>query len=403
MDITFVQDSCLTTPTSTNVVSVPYESAQTLYNLNAVTIGWADNTSSVTSVYDTNGNAYIDSGLGTQRTVGVSQSIWYSPNIFSGSNTVTVTFNSFISGIDVRIAEFSGVSSVDCFSGSIGNTLNLDSGPITTSNANDLIYCAATTTGHIITVGSGFIQIINILNGFLNIHEYQIVNTIGTYHGTCSQDVSYVGNTVCQVVAFKASSASVTQNYAIISSDRSSVLTVMEMDSALKNNMMENRPDLILLPVNMIAKPSFVLATQVVVQSGWTIGPVDVQPVWLVISQTPDQMVVSAAQLYYNTVTPGIVQSFTSALSNWGSQTSLTKDALLVQLLNSVNAILQCKFGLQLPIALSISGSLGVTGEQQINKLFISFTGAINATGLISLGLDPKLTGIIGLSGVLTL
>src|SRR5713101_4201791 len=56
--ITFVQINETVPQTSQSSVSVTYTGAQTAGNTNVIAIGWNDNTSSVTSVTDTSGNAY---------------------------------------------------------------------------------------------------------------------------------------------------------------------------------------------------------------------------------------------------------------------------------------------------------------------------------------------------------
>lgn len=430
--IAFVQSADSGTPVGTaSTVSKAFTSYQTAGNLNVVVINFGkfsgSFTETVSSVTDTIGNTYyqaaplnrMDDGTGEHDALVV----YYAHDIASGPNTVTVTLSaacdffaiSILEYFDIAVSGPVDVTASNISSGSSAPTL-AGTGYITTSNDNNLIIGAFCLFDGPLSGDAGY----TVRSNFYTILvEDQIVSSVGSYGATAVS--ANTGGWIGQIIAFKDSSASVSQDYAIISDDGSSVLTIMTMDPGLKENMLANNPALILLPVNMIAKPSFILATQSVIQTGWTIGPVDVKPVWVVIPQTNDQMVVSAAQLYYNTVTPGVVESFTSALSSWGAQNSTTKDALLVKLLDSVNAILQFKFGLQLPIRLSMTGSFGVTGVQQLNKLFLSLFGGIGVTGLlslgldtqlngsaqvngfISLGLDPQLSGTIGLSGVLVI
>jgi hypothetical protein len=408
--IAFVQSADSGTPVgSATSVSKAFVSLQTAGNLNVVVINLGKNsgtfTETIASVTDTQGNIYYPATSLDRMTDGGGNGdgliIYYSPNIYSGSNTITVATSSAVDFFAISILEYSGIgllNPLDVTSSVILNGLHVSTsastGFINTTNANDLVigaFClfnGPSSSDPDYSVRSNFYTILV---------QDKIVSSIGSYTSTAVSlnDSGWIG----QIVSFKDTSASVSTDYAIISGDESSVLTVMTMTPSLKANMLENNPQLILLPVNMTAKPSFTPATQTVIQSGWIIGSVDVQPKWIVISQTSDQMVVSTAQRYYDSVTIGLVDSFTSALSSWGTQNSTTKDALLVNLIDSVNAILQCKFGLQLPFRLSLSGFMGITGALQLNELFLSLNGAAGITGLSSMQLNLHLAGFITLSG----
>ena len=85
--INFVQ---VAVPPSSNQskVTVTYPLAQTQGNMNIVAVGWHDAVSTVKSVTDTLGNSY-HLAIGPTTGNKLRQSIYYAPNINSGSNIVT--------------------------------------------------------------------------------------------------------------------------------------------------------------------------------------------------------------------------------------------------------------------------------------------------------------------------
>lgn len=117
-------------------------------------------------------------------------------------------------------------------------------------------------------------------------------------------------------------------------------------------------------------QPVFDPMTQYVLQRGWIIGEGIVSPNWVVFAQTPEQLVVTNAQAFYDSVMAlGVVDYFTASDLVWNQNTSLSqltvgtgihlsgictahaantptlnKDLVMRRLMESVNAILQCKF-----------------------------------------------------------
>src|SRR5262249_46012117 len=115
--ISFVQVNS-GTPQSAAVasVAVKFTAAQTAGNFNVVVVGWNDATAQVQAVTDTMGNTYQRAVGPTVRAGSGSQSIYYAANIAAASansNTVTVTFTPSAAFPDVRIAEYSGVATVN--------------------------------------------------------------------------------------------------------------------------------------------------------------------------------------------------------------------------------------------------------------------------------------------------
>jgi hypothetical protein len=196
-------------PTSGSQVPVVYTKAQTAGNLNVVVVGWSDSTSTVTAVSDTQGNAY-SRAVGPMVTSGVSQSIYYAKNIVgagAGVNTVTVKFNTTASYPDIRIAEYSGLdlnNPLDVSGGTVGTATAVDSGAVSTTNANDLLVGADTVLTLTTAAGTGYSnRIITYPDG--DLLEDRVVSATGSYHATAT--LSGGGGWVMQLVAFKAAGA----------------------------------------------------------------------------------------------------------------------------------------------------------------------------------------------------
>src|SRR5262249_39161733 len=101
----FVQTAWTTPQEPLATVSVELPQAQHGETLNAVAIGWNDTTRSITSVNDSNGNTY-QLAAAIKRGPGLSQAIYYAPNIKPGNNTVTVTFDGPAAFVDLRVVEY---------------------------------------------------------------------------------------------------------------------------------------------------------------------------------------------------------------------------------------------------------------------------------------------------------
>jgi hypothetical protein len=156
---TFVQENNNKVAVNATSVSVTYTTAETAGDLNVVVVGWNDTTSSVTSVVDDNTNTYVL--VGTTSGNGLSQAIYYARNIVLPTNTtptVTVNFNQNAGFPDVRILEYSGLSTtapLDNWAGNSGVSALADSGAATTTTS-DLILGAGTTGAVFSAAGAGF-------------------------------------------------------------------------------------------------------------------------------------------------------------------------------------------------------------------------------------------------------
>jgi chitodextrinase len=206
--ITYVQGQA-GSPGSGSSVSVTYTSAQAAGDLNVVFVGWNQATSAVQSITDTRGNTYVAAVGPTVNPSGATQVMYYAQNIAAsaaGTNSVTVTFASSVSYPDVRILEFSGISTthpLDVSASAIGTGTTLNSGALTTTASNDLLvasgYVQHSYTGG---AGSGYTQI---LVSAWNLVEDAIVTATGSYSATSTSTAGYW---VMQQVAFRAANTS---------------------------------------------------------------------------------------------------------------------------------------------------------------------------------------------------
>jgi RHS repeat-associated protein len=143
----------------------------------------------------------------------ITQSIYYVTNIKGGANTVTVTFNQSAASPDVRVLEYSGLSTsspLDVVAAASGNSTAASSGSATTSSASELIFGANTVYTSTKTAGTGFTSRIITPDG--DIAEDENASTTGSYSATVTLNSS--GNWVMQMATFKAATTSGTSVYA---------------------------------------------------------------------------------------------------------------------------------------------------------------------------------------------
>jgi len=197
--ISFGQVAAATPQSTTATVPVTFPGAQTAGDLNIVVVGWNDTTASVQSVKDSAGNTY-NLAIGPTSTTGLQQSIYYAAPIVGGSNTVTVTFTQAAVYPDVRILEYRGVTTLDAKAGASGNSATTNSGPATTTSANELIFGANTIATVTVAAGSGFTSRI-ISNPDGDIAEDKVVTTAGSNSATAT--LNSAGPWVMQMITFK--------------------------------------------------------------------------------------------------------------------------------------------------------------------------------------------------------
>jgi len=119
----FIQQAYSVPQTQQLSVSVSYPQSQAVGNANLLAIGWNDAVASITNVSDSASNIY-QIAVPTFRGNGMSQAIYYCPNIKSGSNTVTAKFNQPAVFVDLRITEYSGLSKTNTFETGTSGTGN---------------------------------------------------------------------------------------------------------------------------------------------------------------------------------------------------------------------------------------------------------------------------------------
>ena len=183
----FVQVNAAMPQTNQSTVAVTYTNAQTAGDTNILAIGWNNATSNITSVTDSAGNTY-QLAVPTARGTGLSQAIYYAPNIKAApaaTNTVTVTFNTATPYVDIRATEYSGLDPTNPFdvgTSASGTSTTANSGTVTTT-APSLIFGAGMTTGGFSTAGTGFTTRI-ITNPDADIAQDRTVTTAGAYSAT---------------------------------------------------------------------------------------------------------------------------------------------------------------------------------------------------------------------------
>jgi hypothetical protein len=198
----FIQQAYSVPQTPQLVVSVSYPQSQTAGNANLLAIGWNDAVATITNVSDSASNIYLIA-VPTFRGNGMSQAIYYCRNIKSGTNIVTAKFDQPAVFVDLRITEYSGLSQTNAFevgTSGAGNGTNANSGPITISSTNELLFAAGMTATTFGAPGTGFTQrVITSPDG--DIIEDQIANTVGSFNATASLNS---GACLMQVASFKS-------------------------------------------------------------------------------------------------------------------------------------------------------------------------------------------------------
>jgi chitodextrinase len=204
---TFAQGNYAAPQTSQSTVSVTYTNSQVAGDTNIVVIGWSDTTASITSVTDSSGNTYqVAIPTATSRLTPESQAVYYASNINPAlGNVVTVKFSRSASFVDLRIAEYSGLSPTNPFdvgSTATGSGGTANSNAITTSFNNDLIIGVGITEGTFNGPGSGY-TLRMITSPDADILEDQVGTLAGTYNATASVNNYWL----MQIAAFKAAPA----------------------------------------------------------------------------------------------------------------------------------------------------------------------------------------------------
>ena len=186
---------------TTNAVSLA--SPTTAGNLLAVYVIW-DNRGSV-SISDTRGNPYASAVVPVVWNAGrYSAQVFYAKKIKGGADTVIATFASAVHSFGiVYVHEYSGLDQtapVDVTAAAVGSFGSLNSGSVTTTNANDLLFGAGVSMNVVTGAGPGYTAR-STAQG--NITEDRNVSAKGSYNATASNSAGGWG---MQIVAFRAAS-----------------------------------------------------------------------------------------------------------------------------------------------------------------------------------------------------
>ena len=157
------------------------------------------NTNSV-ALTDSRGNAFVNIGSPVSWGSGNRAQIFYASNIAGGTDTVTATFGAPVASFGVvYVHEYAGISAinpVDVTASASGSSPSLNSGSVTTTSVNDLIFAAGVSDNTVTASGSGFAAR-DLAYG--NITEDRAASTIGSYAATAIHNGSAWG---IQIVAF---------------------------------------------------------------------------------------------------------------------------------------------------------------------------------------------------------
>ena len=194
--------------TSGTVNSLAFTNPNTAGNLIVVYVAW-NNTGSV-ALSDTRGNTYTS--VAPPKSWGSSNSyrsqLFYAKNISGGANTVTARFGTAITSFgNLYVHEYSGLdrtNPLDASAASIGTTKAMSSGSATTTNGNDLIFGAGSSSSSVTGAGTGFTSRLA-ANGSRT--EDKNATSAGSYEATATQNGA---KWVMQMAAFKADSSDTT-------------------------------------------------------------------------------------------------------------------------------------------------------------------------------------------------
>jgi hypothetical protein len=197
--ITFVQiGKAAANPGSS--VMVPMDTAQNAGDLVVIAVGWQF-VAATPDVTDSAGNQYsIVAPALTQNTV--SQAIYWATVKASsaGANTVSVVMGTSVQYLDVRVVEFSGVSTPDGLAPSQGNSSTPNAGLAKSTIAADELLVAAGMATNVFS-GAGPDYKLEIATQFSNLLEDRVVHEAGVY--TASAPLIANADWVFQLVTFR--------------------------------------------------------------------------------------------------------------------------------------------------------------------------------------------------------
>ncbi len=191
-----------TTYSTQQIVVLAVTMPQIAHDLGVVMIGWSG-ANAVSSITDTAGNSY-QLAVGPTASTSMVGVIYYTCDLAAAtSNTVKVAFqNPLADYMDFRIAEYSGLRTSGCLdttSAGSGQTLQIDSGQVSTGFSHELLLATdvvlgATTAGDPSYTNRG-------IDGFQDVIEDRVVMTTGSFRALATQGTT--GDWVMQLATFK--------------------------------------------------------------------------------------------------------------------------------------------------------------------------------------------------------
>ena len=166
---------------------------------NVVVVSWFTASATINALMDTSGNNYtligeISDGTSIQR-------MYYAvPIAASSNNLVTVTCTQNCQFIELRICEYSGITSNNTVEGStssVGAGGTESTGPLTITGTHDLLVAAFTGNVNNGGQGQGWTQRISFLGDYV---EDQVVTAPGTYTGDAAGGP---GNWIAMIAALR--------------------------------------------------------------------------------------------------------------------------------------------------------------------------------------------------------
>lgn len=220
----FVQGNYSDPPQSQNGMSATYTQSQSAGDLNLVVLCWSDVDATVQSVTDSAGNTYAVAAGPTVVSGSITQAVYYAKNIHAAAanaNTVTVQLSAVVDLPDVRIAEYSGIdptTPIDTVVAVSGIGATMDSGPLATMHASDLLVVAAGTRDYVGSPDPNYVNRMTTSEG--DILEDTLVSVLGSYRAITEQDGS--DPWIMQLVALRFApnvfSGAVQTNYEVFQS-----------------------------------------------------------------------------------------------------------------------------------------------------------------------------------------
>jgi len=257
----FVQQNYATPQSAQTQVTVTFPNTQTTGNANILAIGWNDTNSNIAAVRDSAGNGW-QLAVPTFRGNGLSQAIYYATNIAGGSNSVTVNFNQAAAYVDLRAAEYSGLSQTNMFdagASATGNSASADSGPVTIGGTNELLFGAGMTGNTFTSAGIGFAtRVITLPDS--DLVEDQVAATNGVYDAVAGLND---GTWLMQLAAFKAAPAQVAPTLRVFLTSTNSInMAVLAWPASLTSFVLQQTSTLALGPWVAVTNPVQVIANE---------------------------------------------------------------------------------------------------------------------------------------------